>query len=140
MSDTIMFIYVIVAIGLITALLMHSAMRHRRIVSVLMLWTFIGSFLSTVGGLLILGTFTPNMADYSETSRQLYNAFTWGGIRLPEYNDILGNINNLGVVINALGLGVLIMAVLSGFFPRSFFPPVSKEEHIENHKSSKKTG
>lgn len=140
MSDTIMIIYVIVTIGVITALLLQSAKRHRRIVSLLILWTFIGTFLSTTGGLLILGTFTPNMADYSETSRQLYNVFTWGGIELPEYNDVLGNINNLGVIINALGLGVLVMAVLCGFFPRSFLLPVSEGASVGNHNSSKKAG
>lgn len=133
MSDTIMTIYVIVAIGLVTALILHSAMKHKRMVSILLWWTFIGVFLCSIGGLLMLGSFTPNMADYSYTSREFYNAFTWGGIEFPEYNEILTHINNLGIVINSLGLGVLVMAVLSGFFPRSFFPPVSREQRFQSH-------
>ena len=122
MSDVVMSIYVMVVMGMGVAVMFHSARRHRRIVSSLIWWTFIGTFLSTVGGLLMVGTFTPNMANYSHTASDLFNAFSWGGINLPEYNDMMGQINNLGIAINAMGLGVLIMGVLSGFFPRSFFP------------------
>jgi len=133
MSETIISIYVIVMMSLTVALLIHAALRHRHIVSILIWWAFIGIFLSTVGGLLMQGTFTPGAADYSNTANELYNAYTWGGIYLPEYNDMLSQMNNLGIVINALGLGVLVMAVLSGFFPRTFFPPIMEGDRTQTH-------
>lgn len=133
MSDTIMVIYVIVVIGLTTALMFHLALRHRQIVTSLIWWSFIGIFLSSIGGLLLLGTFTPNMANYGNTSGEIYNAYTWGGIILPEYSEMLNAINNLGIVINAMGLGVLVMALLSGFFPKSFFLPPEYEDHTQIH-------
>ncbi len=119
MSDVIMSIYVLVMIGLVTALVFHSALGHRRMVSRLIWWTFLGMFVSTVGGVLLLGTFTPNMAEHSLTGREIYNAFTWGG-KIPEYDETLRQVSNLGAVINAMGLGILVMAVIKGFFPRAF--------------------
>jgi len=123
MSDIVMSIYILVCIGLLVSLLFHSARGHRRIVLNLAWWTIIGVFISTVGSILLLGTFTPNMADDSLTSREIYNAFTWAGKTMPEYSEALKGINNIGVVINAMGLGVLVMVVLGGFFPKAFFQP-----------------
>ncbi|MCL4439357.1 MAG: hypothetical protein M1609_01835 [Firmicutes bacterium] len=138
MSDVLMGFYLVISTGLVIVLLYHAALRHRRIVSSLTCWAFIGVFVSTIGGFLLLGTFTPNMADYSKTSSEIYNAFTWGGIALPEYNDMLEKINDLGIIINAMGLGVLIMATLSGFFPRSFFTYARAENQTETHGGSNK--
>lgn len=121
MSDVLVLIYLIVGTGLVTAFVFHKATGHHRIFSALMVWAVLGVFMSTIGGLLILGTFIPNMASYNNTAVDLYNISTWGGLELPEYNETLGAISNLGIVINAMGLGVLIMTALAGFFPRSFF-------------------
>ena len=121
MSDTVMSIYIIVCIGLLISLLFHSARGHRRIVLNLAWWTIIGVFVSTVGSFLLLGTFTPNMANDSITAREIYNAFTLAGRNMPEYSEALRGINNIGIVINAMGLGVLVMVVLGGFFPKAFF-------------------
>lgn len=120
MSDTIISIYLFVGIGWTVTMLFHSALRHRRIVSILTWWTFIGVLISTVGWVLMLGTFTPSASGYSRTATDLYNLFAWGGIALPKYSDLLNAFNTLGIVINAMGLGVLVMVVLSGFFPRTF--------------------
>jgi len=81
-----------------------------------------------VGSILLLGTFTPNMADYSITAREIYNTFTWAGKTMPEYSEALKGINNVGIVINAMGLGVLVMVVLGGFFPRVFFEPAGERK------------
>ncbi len=128
MSDTVITIYMLVAMCLGVTLLIHSAAGHRRIASALMWWTFIGIFVSVVGGMLLVGAFTPDISNYSKTATDMYGAFDWGGIALPEYNDMLSKIYTLGAVINAMGLGILIMAVLAGFFPRSFFTPAKREE------------
>jgi len=128
MSDTVMSIYIIVCIGLLVSLLFHSARGHRRIVLNLTWWTLIGVFISTVGSLLLLGTFTPNMADDSLTAREIYNTFIWAGKVMPEYSEALRGINNVGVVINAMGLGVLVMVVLGGFFPKVIFQPAGQRQ------------
>ncbi len=121
MSDVVINIYIIVCIGLLISLLFHTARGHRRIVINLAWWTIIGVFISTVGSILLLGTFTPNMADAGLTTREIYNTFIWAGKDMPEYSEALQGIYNIGVVINAMGLGVLVMVVLGGFFPKTFF-------------------
>jgi len=119
MSDVVMSIYVLIVLGLVTALVFHSALGHRRMVSRLIWWAFIGMFVSTVGGILLLGTFTPNMAEHSLTAREIYNVYAWGG-KIPEYDETLSRISDLGTVINAMGLGILVMTLIKGFFPRAF--------------------
>lgn len=133
MSDVLVLVYLIVGTGLVTAFVFHKATGHHRIFSVLMLWAVLGVFISTIGGMLILGTFTPNMASYNNTAADVHNIFTWGGIELPEYNETLGAISDLGIVINAMGLGILVMTAMAGFFPRSFFSPGSNHKQKEAH-------
>lgn len=133
MSDVIVIIYLVVASGLITALLFHKGVGHRRIFSSLFVWTLSGIFVSTIGGLLIHGTFTPNTASYNSTYEELYNMFTWGGIEIPQYDVTLVTIRNLGIVTNAMGLGILVMTMLAGFFPRSFFLSAGGRKEKEAH-------
>lgn len=133
MSDFVISIYIVVLMSLATLLVFHAALRHRRIVSSLTYWALIGVFLSSVGGLLLLGTFNPDMANYSARANDLYNAFTWGGIDMPGYSEMIRVITNMGIVINAMGLGVLILDVLSGLFPKSFFLPVVSKNQTQPH-------
>lgn len=129
MSDAVIGIFILTAGSLASAIMMHTAMGHRRLVSILVWLACIGIFVSTVGVLLLVGTFTPEMTDYSQTSGEIYNAFSWGGIELPEYDEMQQQIQTVGAIITAMGLGVLIMATLSGFFPRAFFSPVKPKDH-----------
>jgi len=139
MSDVVIGIYILTAFSLAVAIIIHASMGHRRLFGILVWLASIGVFVSAVGGLLLLGTFTPEMADYSKTSGQVYNAFTWGGIELPEYTEMLEQINTMGAIITAMGLGVLIMAALSGLFPRTFFSPAKpKGRTLPHHKSMTK--
>lgn len=133
MSDVLVFTYLIVATGLVTALVFHKSTGHHRIFTVLMFWAVLGVLLSTIGGLLAVGTFTPNMASYNHTAADLYNISTWGGLELPEYNDTLGAIGDLGIVFSAMGLGILILTTAAGFFPRSFFSPSSNRNQRTVH-------
>ena len=133
MSDVLVMVYLIVATGLVTVFVFHKATGHRRTFAVLMQWALLGVFVSTVGGLLMLGTFTPNMASYNNTASDMYNVFTWGGIELPEYNDTLLVLSNLGIIINAMGLGILIMTTMAGFLPRTFFSLGSNRKQREAH-------
>ncbi len=127
MSDVLVMAYLIVATGLVTVFVFHKATGHRRIFSVLMQWALLGVLVSTIGGLLILGTFTPNMASYNNTAADMYNLFSWGGLELPDYDATLAAISNLGIVINAMGLGILVMTTMAGFLPRTFFSLSSKQ-------------
>lgn len=128
MSDILIMVYLIVATGLVTVFVFHKATGHRRTFAVLMQWALLGVFVSSIGGLLMLGTFTPNMASYNNTAADMYNVFTWGGIELPEYDDTLSILNNLGIVINAMGLGILIMTTMAGFLPRKFFSLTNRKQ------------
>lgn len=133
MSDVIVMIYLVVATGLVTVFVFHKATGHRRIFAVLMQWALLGIFVSTIGGLIILGTFTPNMASYNNTAADMYNVFTWGGIELPEYDETLSVLSDVGSVINAMGLGILVMTTMAGFLPRSFFSLSSNSKQTEAH-------
>ncbi|MHB9094440.1 MAG: hypothetical protein ACYC21_07180 [Eubacteriales bacterium] len=126
MSDVMVCIYFIVTICLVVAIMFHSALRHRRIVLCLTWLAIIGVFVSTIGGVILFGIFTPSVADYSKTSGEMYNAFTYGRMAPPRYDQMLKDINTVGAAINAMGMGVLVMAVLSGFFPRYFFTSARK--------------
>ncbi len=133
MSDVLVLAYLIVGTGLVTALVFHKARGHHRIFSALLWWASLGVFVSSIGGLLILGTFTPNMAAYNQTAADLYNLFSWGGVELPEYNDTINVFSNLGIIINSMGLGFLVMATMAGFFPRSFFSTSSNQKQKTAH-------